>query len=271
MSQEPLPIAIRCAGTPCAVRQLAAQRGVGRVGVAVEAGERLGHRLDHGRDRRIRRLVGGELGDRPLRRVAVGGRIDGDAADLLGELDGHGTIQLIGRRAAKPSSSHSSPTLEVLRGGAPRRRDELRRASGTRRSRAGSGRSGPRRLGEARGELAAALVGAAASELAQREADRVVVDRGHDAVQQLRVHAGLAERRRPTGRTARCGAAGSGSPRGTLLQRRQHPRVGEERRAAVARDRLQRRAPVARQLAGTSISPATVSPISSSSSSRVSK
>ena len=86
------------------VGQPAPQRGVRRVRVAVRALQRGGGRLDHGGDRRVRRLVGGQLRDRPLGRVAVGGRVDRDAADPLGELQGHRARKATRGAAAGPRS-----------------------------------------------------------------------------------------------------------------------------------------------------------------------
>ena len=76
-------------GHAVAVRERLAQRRVGRIRVAVGAGQRGGGRLDDRRDRRVGRLVGGQHRHGPLERVAVGGRVDRDAPDAVGELDGH--------------------------------------------------------------------------------------------------------------------------------------------------------------------------------------
>jgi hypothetical protein len=54
----------------------------------VEPSERAPDRVDDRRDRRVRGLVRGEQRDVPGERVAVGGGVDGNAADPLGELDG---------------------------------------------------------------------------------------------------------------------------------------------------------------------------------------
>ena len=96
-----------------AVGEPGAQRGVRRVGVAVDPAQHLRDRLDDLGDRRVRALVGGELRDRALRGVAVGGGIDGDAPDLGAELERHESAEVTSRawprtrRAAPPARRRS--------------------------------------------------------------------------------------------------------------------------------------------------------------------
>ena len=155
------------------------------------------------------------------------------------------------RPAATPARARSSVARQRL---APR--DELARAAGTRRSRAGSGRSGRRSLLELR--RVRAPLGSPRRELAQREADRVVVDRGHDRREQPPGR----RRARPSGATdcADCSMWRSrfGRHARAVLQRRAAATGGEERGAAVARDRASApRASRAGSSPGTSISAAT--------------
>ena len=76
-------------GHAVAVGQAGAEDRVGRVGVAVERGERAFDRLAHLRQRRVGRLVAGKAHEGLLLGVAARGRIDGDARDPLCELEGH--------------------------------------------------------------------------------------------------------------------------------------------------------------------------------------
>src|SRR4051812_20530101 len=71
--------------------------------------------------------------------------------------------------------------------------------------------------------------------LAQREADRVVVDRGHDPVEQRGVDARLGERD-DRARGLLDVAQQVRGRRRDLLQRRQQPRMAQERVATVVRD-----------------------------------
>ena len=114
-------------GDVVAVAERLAQRAVRRVGIAVEPAQRPRDRVLHGLHRREGRLVGREHGDVARQRVAVGGGIDGDAADPLGELDRHGRAQPTARPAGPGGAPRSRPGRRApARAGRPRRRGSSR-------------------------------------------------------------------------------------------------------------------------------------------------
>ena len=131
-----------------AVAQGRAQRRARRIGVAVEAGERRADGVDHGGDRRVRRLVGGEQRDVAFQRVAGGGGVDGDPADPLGELDRHDGAEVTARRAGPGGARRSRRgTRGPGRGGRRRRRGSSRGS----RSASSRARRSPARTSAARG------------------------------------------------------------------------------------------------------------------------